>query len=271
MKIEVARVDVNAITPLRELHRQAMNCQITHDSFPGRGFSDPYLLRVDGCIAGYCLVANRYDPDTVDEFYLIPSYHAAALPLFRQLLEVSHATKIRAQSNDRLMLLMLYDCAQNITSDTVLFEDRFTTHLSCPAGVVRKATEADRGRLEEQKLDTGADWLIEIDGLPVATGGLLFHYNPPYGDLYMAVAEPYRRRGFGSYMIQELKRFAYEIGKIPAARCNVTNTASRKTLQKAGMLPCGRLLVGEPATGSCPSAVATASGETRPYTRRKRQ
>jgi len=69
-------------------------------------------------VAGYGLVANRHDPDTVDEFYLFPDYRPAALPLFRQLLEASRATKIRAQTNDRLMLLMLYDCAQNITSDT---------------------------------------------------------------------------------------------------------------------------------------------------------
>ena len=43
--------------------------------------------------------------------------------MFRQLLEVSQATKIRAQSNDRLLLLMLYDCGADITSDTILFED----------------------------------------------------------------------------------------------------------------------------------------------------
>ena len=37
MKIEAIRVEVDEITPLRELHRQAMNCQIMHDSFPRRG------------------------------------------------------------------------------------------------------------------------------------------------------------------------------------------------------------------------------------------
>jgi hypothetical protein len=45
--------------------------------------------------------------------------------------------------------------------------------------------------------------------------------------------------------VQELKRICYEMGKIPAARCNVANAASRRTLQKAGMLPCGRILLGE--------------------------
>jgi hypothetical protein len=58
MNIEVSRVEVNEITPLRELHRQAMRCQIMHDSFPRRGFSDAYLIQVEGRVAGYGLVAN---------------------------------------------------------------------------------------------------------------------------------------------------------------------------------------------------------------------
>jgi GNAT superfamily N-acetyltransferase len=245
MNIEVARVDVDMVTPLRELHRQAMACQIMHDSFPRRGFSDAYLIQIEGRSAGYGLVANVHWPQTVHEFYSLPDYRAAALPMFRQLVEASQVTHVLAQTNDRLLTLMLYDCAQNIASDTILFEDGLTTHLSCPNGVFRKITEADKSRLEEQKLDPGSDWLIETDGVPVATGGLTFHYNPPYCDLYMGVSEAHRKRGFGSFMIQELKRVAYEIGKIPAARCNITNIASRSTLQKAGMLPCCRLLVGE--------------------------
>jgi GNAT superfamily N-acetyltransferase len=248
MKIDVSRAELNEIMPLRELHRQAMNCQITHDSFPRRGFSDPYLIRVEGRLAGYGLVANQHSPETVNEFYALPAYRAAALPMFRQLLEVSQATRIRAQTNDRLLLLMLYDCAANITSDTILFEDESTTQLTCPTGSFRKVTEADRERLFEHKQEPAGDWMIESDGVAVATGGVLFHYNPPYGDIFMEVHEAYRRRGYGSYLVQELKRVCYEMGKTPAARCNVGNMASRKTLQKAGMLPCGRLLLGDVVT-----------------------
>ena len=245
MNIEVSRVEVEEITPLRELHRQEMSCEIMHDSFPRRGFSDAYLIRWEGRIAGYALVANVHWPETVHEFYLIPAYRDAALSIFRQLLGVSQATHILTQTNDRLLLLMLYDCAQNITSDTILFEDVFTTHLTCPTGSLRKVTEADKERMFEHKLEPVGDWMIESDGVPVATGGVLFHYNPPYGDVYMEVAEPYRRRGYGSYLVQEMKRICYEMGKIPASRCNVANVASRQTLQRAGLLPCGRLLVGE--------------------------
>ena len=31
---------------------------------------------------------------------------------------------------------------------------------------------------------------MEVDGEVAATGGILFHYNRPYDDIYMDVAEP---------------------------------------------------------------------------------
>src|SRR4051794_5550845 len=98
MNIEVSRVEMSDITPLRELHRQEMRCQIRYDSYPGRGFSDAYRFRMDGRTAGYGLVAIRYEPDTVHEFYPLPDFRAASLPIFRQLLEVSQATHIVTQT-----------------------------------------------------------------------------------------------------------------------------------------------------------------------------
>lgn len=247
MNIAVTPVPVDEILALREAYRREMGCQIVHDSFAGRGASDAYLVHVGTSVAGYGLVARRYDPDTAHEFYLAPESRAAALPAFHQLLEVSGATRIMAQSNDRLLTLMLYDCAVEIASSVILFEDAFTSRLPSPGGTLRRVTGADTERLREQQLDGESDWMIERDGVPVATGGVLFHYNPPYGDIYMQVAEPYRRRGFGSYLVQEMKRICRAQGKTPAARCNAANTASRRTLETAGLLPCARLLEGQVA------------------------
>jgi RimJ/RimL family protein N-acetyltransferase len=60
----------------------------------------------------------------------------------------------------------------------------------------------------------------------------------------MEVGEPFRQRGLGSFLVQELKRVCYEGGHVPAARCNTGNVASRRTLQKAGLVPCGHILTG---------------------------
>ena len=179
------------------------------------------------------------------EFYTLPAARASALPLFRELLAVSGATEIEAQTNNSLLTLMLFDCARDITSDTIMFEDAITTRLECSEAALRRARPEDAGRIFEHTDEPVGDWMIEAQGEVVATGGSLDHYNPPYSDIYMEVDEHHRRRGYGSYLVQELKRVCYERGKIPAARCNAGNTASRRTLQKAGLLPCARLIVGK--------------------------
>ncbi|MFT3878619.1 MAG: hypothetical protein QM703_03045 [Gemmatales bacterium] len=199
MSLSVSLATVDEVSPLRALHRQEMNCQIKLDSWLGRGWTDPYLLRLNDQAIGYGLVGGvRADPkDTIIEYYLFPDHRGAALPLFRQLIHVSGAKRIETQSNDLLLTLMLFDCAHNIASDVILFHDEFTTHLQLPGGQFRKSTPADTAELFEHKHEPVGDYVIEMNNAIVATGGYLCHYNPPYGDIYMEVAEPFRRRGWG--------------------------------------------------------------------------
>jgi GNAT superfamily N-acetyltransferase len=174
--------------------------------------------------------------------------------MFRELLIAGQATHIEAQTNIPLMLLLLYDYGKNITPTSILFHDAFGTSLSPPNGVFRRATPEDAGAVFPHHQEPVGDWVVEAPGEIVATGGFLCHYNPPYGDIFMEVAEPARQKGYGSYLVQELKRVCYEAGKKPAARCDPDNVASRKTLEKAGFLPCGRLLNGKVNTDLLNSA-----------------
>ncbi|GMR12848.1 MAG: hypothetical protein BMS9Abin29_1042 [Gemmatimonadota bacterium] len=247
MDIYVAPVPVEEILPLRERYRAQMDCQIVHDSLHEREFTRPYAIKVAGETAGYGTVVGFGDEpkETVNEFYLLNDHRAAAQQLFREFVATSRAIRIRAQTNDRLLTLMLYDCADNIEREKILFADAITTSLDVPGATYAKVSERDHGRMFRHRGEGFGDWMIESGGEIVATGGILFHYNPPYGDIYMEVAEPHRRRGFGSYLVQELKRTCTEMDKTPAARCDASNTASRATLQRAGMLPCASILTGE--------------------------
>jgi len=252
IRIDVSLVPAEKTLALRELYRQEMNCQIVLDSWHGRGWTDSYSLRLDDRVVGYGLVGGvrAEHKEIITEFYVLPVHRRFALPLFRRLAEISQARSVEVQTNDTLLTLMLFDCAEKIESNVILFHDALTTSLAIPGVSFRKVLEEDREQIVAQKLDADAEWMLEADGVAVATGGLLFHYNIPYGDIYMAVAEPFRRRGYGSYLVQGLKRTGYEMGKIPAARCNASNVASRATLQKAGMLPCARVLTGVLSTSA---------------------
>jgi GNAT superfamily N-acetyltransferase len=246
MKIEVIPVELHEIEPLRELYRHEMNCQIIHYSFLARGLADPWRIAVDGRVAGYGAIANKYSKGCLIEFYVFPGYRDTAVTLFRELLLRSQATHIEAQTNMLLALHMLNNCATNIVTEKLLFNDAQTTHLTCPPGALfRHPLPHETAAIFAHQHEPVGDWVIEAAGRIVATGGFLTHYNPPYADLFMEVEESTRRQGYGSYLVQELKRTCYEAGKGPAARCDPSNTASRKTLEKAGMHLCGQLLVGE--------------------------
>jgi GNAT superfamily N-acetyltransferase len=244
--ISVLSTELPHILDMREEYRREMNAQIVHDSWHKRGFTTSYLCQLDDTIVGYGAVGGvPPDPkDIVKEFYVQPAHRRFALPLFRELISVSGARRIHAQTNDALLTLMLLDCGTDWTSDAILFADAITTTLPPPDGVtLRPVARDEHGRVFPHTAEPVGEWGLECDGGQiVATAGFLCHYNPPYGDVYMEVDERYRRRGFGSYLVQEVKRLCRERGRVPAARTNIVNVASRRTLERAGMLPCARIL-----------------------------
>ena len=248
MRATATTTSAAAVLPLRDQHRREMNCQIVHDSIHRRaGWTTTYALSVDDAIAGFGSVAIGgpwSDKPTLLEFYVGPAYRGYAFHLFEALLEASGVRQITAQSNDLLFTVMLHTYARDIGSGYIVFRDGVSTRLASNGAILQQLTPDEETRAAIARRQGGSEWRLQVDGETVATGGILFHYNEPYGDIYMDVPEPFRRRGFGAYLVQELKRVAYELESIPAARCGPENVASRRTLQKAGFVPYAHILNG---------------------------
>ena len=237
MDFTVTPVSIAEIHPWRDRYRREMNCQIVHDSLHGRdGWTQSYLIESDGEPAGYGSIAVGgpwSGTRTIFEFYIAENQRSHFFEGFEALMNTSAADAIEAQTNDVILTAMLHTWAQDVVSERIIFEDRLTTSYQLPGATLRPR-------------EPEGDWmLLEIGGEVAATGGVLYHYNPPYGDIWMEVAEPFRMRGYGTWLVQELKRICYEGGKVPCARCNTANVASRRTLQKAGFVPCAHLLTGK--------------------------
>ena len=241
MKIRAHRAEYADVQAMRDLYRQELDCQIVHYSFLPRGLADAYVIELDGRVAGYGAVSNKYDKGRLVEFYTLAEVRSSALPLFRELLAASQATHIEAQTNSPLMLLMLYDCASEVFPEKLLFRDaaRYTSGLS-ERSVQKKYSggHAVRRKRIGRRLDHRRQRNCG------RKRRIFMPLPPPFADVFMEVIEGARRQGFGSYLVQEVKRVCYEAGKKPAARCDPSNIASRKTLEKAGLLPCGHMLVG---------------------------
>jgi GNAT superfamily N-acetyltransferase len=248
MSIKVSRVELREIEGMRDMYRHEMNCQIIHDSIHARpGWTHEYLLTEGGAKVGYGSVAVAgpwQAKPTIYEYFVLPLHRGRIFDLFVALLTASGSTEIETQSNDPLLTAMLHSFAPTVTSESILFHDKVTTAHVQPDAIIRRVSADDSPQLAQQELDSDATWLVAVGGVVAAAGGVLFHYNRPYGDIYMKVGESFRRRGIGTYLVQELKRICYEGGSVPAARCNPKNIASRQTLQKAGFVPCGHIIKG---------------------------
>ncbi len=245
MKFKAHKTELQTILPIRNLFLQENNFQIRYNACHERGWTDSYLLTSDEAEIGYGSIKGQEiaDRDTIFEFYLIPPFRKYASLVFPELIAASEAHFIECQSNDVLLTSMLYEFAQNINADVVLFEDHVATDYMIPGVVFRPRKEDDS--IFEHKGEPVGEYVLELDGEVVATGGFMLHYNMPFADLYMEVKENFRKKGLGSFILQELKKACYLAGRVPAARCNIQNKASRAALIKAGMQVCGFILKGE--------------------------
>jgi GNAT superfamily N-acetyltransferase len=245
MSLDVIKTDLKDILYLRNLFLQENNFQIRYNSRHERGWSDSYLIIHNqvkigyGSVAGYDNTANR---DTVFEFYIIPSFRNFSSTAFLKLLQVSKSTIIECQSNDILLTTMLYQYCHKISPTTVLLGEHITTDLKADKVLFRKRNENEV--IFEHRVEPVGNYVLELNNEVVATGGFFLHYNMPFADLYMEVKEDCRRKGLGSFLIQELKKHCYLSGRVPAARTGIDNVASKATLIKAGLKITGFVLSG---------------------------
>ncbi|HVW62608.1 MAG TPA: GNAT family N-acetyltransferase, partial [Puia sp.] len=163
---------------------------------------------------------KREDRDTLFEFYLLPPFRMQTRLVFREVLTTTGVRFIECQSNDPLLTSMLYEFAQDIQAEAILFEDHFLSMLPLAGLVFSRETGEDSG------FDAGG-YVLAQDGEIVATGGFMLNYNMPYADIYMEVKEHARRKGFGSLIVQELKKEIYLRRRVlpaPAYIDSISNT-----------------------------------------------
>jgi GNAT superfamily N-acetyltransferase len=253
MAITAQPCELESLLALRDMYRLEMSCQIIHDSIHSRaGWTQEYSLKIDEVQVGYgsVVIAGPWrGAPALYEFFVAGPYRLKVFELFAALRTACAARRMEAQSNDVLTTVMFQTYVANVVTESILFRDEVTTNLAPAGAKFRTATAEDSLDVSSQQLPWHG--VVEVDGVVAATGGILFHYNRPYGDIYMDVREEFRQRGLGSFIVQELKRVCHEGGFKPGARCSPKNVASQRTLQKAGFVPYGNMLVGDlPPFGS---------------------
>ena len=237
--MEITRSTHSTIAPLREEFLRENNIQFVLDKCYRYGWADTYAFNVDGLLAGYGSVwgkEKREDRDTIFEFYLTPQYRHLDEQFFSTFSELSNASYIECQSNDRFLYPLFEKFAANVQTESILFADHDATRLKIDNTHLLKRSQPN---------PDDCQYVLMHNGKEIGEGGFMLNYNFPYADIYYSIHEQQRRKGFGSYFVQELKAEIYKEGRVPAARCDASNMISKATLLKAGLAVCGLRLSGE--------------------------
>jgi GNAT superfamily N-acetyltransferase len=245
MDLNVYRADLAGIAQLRQCFLQESNFQIRYNACHERGWADHYAIASSGTVIGYGAIKGREisERNTVFEFYIKASFKALANTAFRNLVKAAHPIWIECQSNDFGMFSMLCEFGLGIVANAALFRDIGLTKLQIPGATFRKRRAGETAF--EHTLEPLGEYVLDLDGDIMATGGFFTHYNPPFADLYVEVKQEFQCKGLGAFMLQEIKKECYRAHKVPAARCAVENETSKSALRKAGMEICGYMLSGK--------------------------
>lgn len=226
------------VTDLRADFVRRAGCQIVRHSLLGRGLARAVVAEEDGSPVAYGVVRTFEEPHTLIEF------HCARDDRWRELaahlLVHAEAPVIEAQTNLPGMMRLIEAFGGPTEDGPTLFAWEGDRSLPNPGGSVRRRRDDDA--IFPHTFEPVGSHVLEVQGQVVATGGWFTHYNPPYADLYMEVHPEHRRRGYASYLLQELARECLDQGLAPAARCNPENLPSAGWLVKAGLRVCGKIV-----------------------------
>ena len=239
--VSIVRSRLPKIEPLRALFLQELNAQCRYDAAHWRKGTTEYLIRAHDRDVGYAAVKDTHDSrGTLFEFYLVPACRDGALGILRQVVDVAAAEAVECQTNDLFYTSLVRQFGREPTTDTILFAAGQSNGLPSAGARVRRRRRTDS--VFDHTVEPVGDFVVDVSGEIMGTGGFLLHYNPPFADLFMEVRPDVRRRGYGSFLIQELIRECYLAGRVPAARTGTDNIASQRTLLKGGLRECGRML-----------------------------
>ena len=93
---------------------------------------------------------------------LLTAHRLRTFDAFTSLLGFCGARIIETQSNARLLPVMLHVFAQNLRTESILFEDGLQTSF-CPRGAgFRAAQAAEAAVLQQLELDERAGWVARL-------------------------------------------------------------------------------------------------------------
>ncbi len=215
-----------------------------------------YSICWQGCLIGYFCVSSK---GTLLQFYVVDDHIQHVHTIFGQLLNEGYFQQAFAMTRDRLGTSVCLEFQKTVAVKCYLFEDSSASPLGWPAlpgSTFRLATNDDIPliravtgdfhdvldyTLEMAVADQGIHVLL-LDGELLASGVIVRQKaQPTYADIGMFVNARHRQQKIGTRMIALLRGYCHQHSITPLASCQFENAASKRTLERAGLVSRDRI------------------------------
>lgn len=207
--------------------------------------SDYYLI-TDQEIIGYFVISFE---KAIVEYHLLQSRIKDCEWIFEKIIQDFYVERIFCKSFDSILLKCCLKCIASYKVIGTLFRGYFDIETPESDGLqIRKAVQGDIPYLLKQTdelyeteeelywmVDSGSIIMYHINDQWIGCGFLIKTIeNRNYYDIGMWVKTEFRKKGYATKIIANLKKFCLRNNMVPTCGCAVENIASRKTLEKNG-------------------------------------
>lgn len=212
--------------------------------------SNYYLIEYDSAYIGCFAV---YEKQTITLFYLDREYRHLSQDIFARVKKMEEVLSAMIATCDEFFLSCALDSYKSIDKQAYFFQDAknqdVTTNIE-----LRVAIMDDMDSIKSNSADFFDDDLedcikkrevyiatndSEVVGYGIVSKGRVMK---GYSSIGMYTVERFRKQGFATKIILNLKELVYSMDMIPIAGCWYYNHNSKKTLEKAGMYTNTRLI-----------------------------
>lgn len=218
------------------------------------GRSECYEIIYDEKVAGHFFVSSV---KTLVQFHVSKDYCTYASEIFEYIIKSGLVENATVSTKEPAFLSLCLDYQNSVVADAHLFTDNkkikyvlnnfrnlsFRLAKTIDIVTIKNKCETAFEGYYEDLIQNDQLFVLYDDCSLLGIGEFrMMKSNEKYGDIGMIVAEEYRRRGVGTYIITKLKDHCYNNKLKPMACCNITNIASKKTLERSGFISNHRII-----------------------------
>lgn len=217
-----------------------------------RDNSTHWEIRDADKLIGYTCVDDKNE---LLQFYIIPKYLSEGVAIFKKYIEETGIKKGIVATNNPIYLSIALSTIKDIELHTYLFRENHAVTIEEKEGVLRECQKEDIERIVAfcyYSIEAPIDWLkAYISGL--VEKGEIFVFEkedeiigicevrksktaPKFADIGMIVSPDYRKKGYGTFLLNQAKQIAKEWKKEPICSCEKDNTGSFKSISNCGFV-----------------------------------